>query len=196
MTPSVTNESDLKLAKQISLISGYFRRTISTILDPKVIYHLIQNYYRRPLLSEIIIQQLNKLYNTQLSRQFSAFIQHSQWTCIQIYKDITIKNLQSKIVNQLSSDVDVLDRYKLHDQLRGMCYGRKASKFNENASRYLYYFESLTIDYMKSDGTCGRKIDLNIDVDNSEMVYKLAVLVFLYLFAYNWMYVNVKKKKK
>eukprot|EP01084_Bolivina_argentea_P249259 417174_1 len=194
--PNTTNYT--QLSKEMLLIAGYFRQCNCTLpfnLDPFIVYHLILQYCRKPLLKEIIIQELNKHYNTELGQHFVLFIHQSQWNCNQIYGDITIKNLQSKIVNELSSNGHIYDKHLLHDQLRDMCHGKQTSKFNENASKYFHYLQLLTTHYIKSDGNNGYKIDFNIVICLLTMDIKLEVLVYIYLFAYHWMYA-IKKRKR
>ena len=111
--------------------------------------------------------------------------------------DITAKHLQSKILDELIAYNADIDKFELHDELRKICYGKKYySEFNPNSSKYFHILQVMKID----DDHGGKIIDFNSKIDGhgdgllTETI-KLDILVFLYLFAYQWMFVDEKKEK-
>ena len=92
-----------------------------------------------------------------------------------------------------------MDKYELHDELRRICYGRKHfSSFNTNASKYFHILQLMVITDINDNGDNVKKIDFGIDLDfdaasgtlsiDEEM--KIDILVYLYLFALEWMKMN------
>ena len=118
--------------------------------------------------------------------------------------DITSKNIQSKVLDELIAYNADIDKCELHDELRKICYGRMHySEFNTNSSKYFHILQVLKMD----DDNGGKIIDFNFDSNSNSEIdgcgdilltekMKLDILVFLYSFAYQWMFVDEQKERR
>mmetsp|Transcript_57596 Transcript_57596/g.51909 ORF Transcript_57596/g.51909 Transcript_57596/m.51909 type:complete len:264 (+) Transcript_57596:40-831(+) len=185
--------------RELSLISGYFRDSscnISSTTDPVVIYHAIHDYYKKPILKEIMQRELSRKYGKELAKCFSTLVQNLQWDDKQIYFDISTKHLQSKILDHIIAYHADIDKYELHDELRKICYGKKHySGFNTNSSKYFHTLQARKI-HGNNDNNGGKIISFDgIYDDTLTEKLELDILVFMYSFAYEWMFIDEKKRR-
>eukprot|EP01084_Bolivina_argentea_P268006 455104_1 len=187
----------LSSSTEIILISGFIRIRVAILeswIDPQNIYKIIQQFYRKALLIELIANNLTQLYDSSIVAYLQNHIAETKMTCRQIYSDITSKSLESNIINNLCSQFIDVPKGKLHDELRNICYGKKKSQFNHGATQYLYYIKECIVSYTRSDGELGYKIDFEITSLTEK--FTLEILIFLYQFAQHWMYGYNNQRRK
>ena len=111
--------------------------------------------------------------------------------------DITHFSMNCDIINHFERLNDQqLNLLELHKFLRNLCVG--SSSFSNEHCQIIHNFNQFAISYPTPNGTNanGNKMNLNLTIDGIDDDEKLKMCIFLYCFAYYWLYEGHRDKDK
>jgi len=177
--------------KKQYIVYGYMRQlTQHHLID---LFDIVLLYYRNPLLFQTIADQLRKRYNAKYALYFVDFVNKRNLDCKAIFMDITHFSMNCHIINHFKQLNDQqLNLLELHELLRKVCVG--SSSFSNGHCQIIHNFNQfLTSNRMNNNEN---KINLNLSINGIDDDEKLRMCVFLYCFAYYWLYKGNKHKNK